>query len=83
MLRVRAAGFWPMVLCVSVLPVQAQTIQAQTIQARAVQAQTSGDHGIVIVTGEFGTLGDRRKLEMAPRLQQLCGSKGDSCEAGP
>jgi len=38
------------------------------------------DHdGIQIATGSFGTLGDKRKLDIVARLQELCGTGAQSC----
>lgn len=36
--------------------------------------------GLVVLTGEFGTLGVKRKLDIVQRLQQLCGTEGQSCD---
>ena len=35
--------------------------------------------GLTILSGQFGTLGAKRKLDIAQRLQQLCGTGGASC----
>lgn len=43
------------------------------------QAAGQEPGGIAIVAGEFGTLGDRHKLDIVARLQQLCGPGAPSC----
>ncbi len=35
--------------------------------------------GLVILAGEFGTLGAKRKLDIVARLQHYCGTGADSC----
>ena len=45
---------------------------------RSTQTEINSD-GIQIVTGVFGKLGRERKLDIAVRLQQLCGTASKSC----
>lgn len=44
------------------------------------QVGASVEHGIVVISGEFGSLGSKRKLDIAVRLRQLCGMAGDRCD---
>ena len=37
--------------------------------------------GIRVLAGQFGTLGDKRKLDIVAPLQALCGSSSMSCSA--
>lgn len=66
MLRIQAAWKWAALVVFSASPLQA--------------ALPSG-HGIAILAGEFGTLGNKAKLDITQRLQQLCGPGGERCEA--
>lgn len=66
MLRIQAAWKWAALVVFSASPLQA--------------ALLSG-HGIAIISGEFGTLGTKAKLDISQRLQQICGLGGDRCEA--
>ncbi|MGC5796052.1 hypothetical protein [Sphingomonas sp. NFX23] len=66
MLRIQAASMWAALVLFSTSPVQA--------------APATG-HGIAIISGEFGTLGTKAKLDVSQRLQQICGTDGDRCEA--
>ena len=66
MLRIQAAFKWAALVLLLASPLQA--------------APPTG-HGIAILTGEFGTLGNKAKLDITQRLQLLCGPGGDRCEA--
>lgn len=66
MLRIQAASMWAALVLLSTSPVRAAPATGQ---------------GIAIISGEFGTLGTKAKLDIAQRLQQICGSGGDRCEA--
>ena len=65
MFSVRAAVSWPVVTALLMLPVQVGASNAR---------------GIMVLNGEFGTLGNKRKLDIAARLQQLCGAGGNRCD---
>lgn len=58
---------------------------ALTVLACAAVATTpaagQAAEGIRVLAGQFGTLGDRRKLDIAAPLQALCGSSSMSCSA--
>ena len=43
------------------------------------RSAAQASNGISILTGEFGTLGAKRKLSIIAPLQKLCGSESDSC----
>ena len=51
-------------------------LAACPIAAAAVAQQ---GQGLIVLTGEFGTLGVKRKLDIVQRLQQLCGPGSASC----
>ena len=66
MLRIQAASMWAALVLLS---------------TSAVQAAPTPGHGIAIISGAFGTLGTKAKLDISQRLQQICGLGGDRCEA--
>ena len=58
---------------------RSSSVLALAAAACATPAAAQAGSGIGILTGEFGTLGAKRKLSIVAPLQRLCGSEGDSC----
>lgn len=65
MLRVRTSKWWPIITALCIMPVQ---------------VDAAADYGIIILKGQFGTLGSKRKLDIAAPLQRLCGTGSERCD---
>ncbi len=61
--------------------VASSTLFAQNVSASqpSVPPAYRANDGIRIITGSFGTLGNRRTLDIVARLQSLCGLEAQSC----
>jgi len=64
---------------VTLLPILASISHYSYAQSTPYAPNTTSDNGIRIVSASFGTLGDKRKLDIVARLQELCGKGAQSC----